>query len=66
MKKKKFTQRDYIKAHRKASREEEISMHTRPVSYSRVHQSKKKYDRKKIKAEDKALPLLFYRLQLSA
>lgn len=41
---------DYIKANRKASREEEIQAHGKPVS-SRptVFKSKKVYDRKKLK-----------------
>ena len=44
---------DYIKANRKASREEEIQAHGKPVS-SRpvVFKSKKVYDRKKIKREE--------------
>lgn len=54
--KKRITQDDYIKANRKASREEEIESHGHPVSYKRVHQSKKVYNRRKRKAEDKALP----------
>ncbi|MBP7485885.1 MAG: hypothetical protein KA789_00415 [Parabacteroides sp.] len=59
MKKQKITQNDYIKAHRKASREEEIQNHTHPINYGRVQQSKKVYNRKKDKADDKGLPLLF-------
>lgn len=60
MKTKKITQRDYIKAHRKASREAEIENHNHPVSFNRIHKSKKVYDRKRNKAEDKkALPYLF-------
>lgn len=54
--KKRITQDDYIKANRKASREEEIESHGHPVSYKRVHQSKKVYNRKRRKADDKALP----------
>ena len=50
---KKITQRDYIRANRKASREAEIENHTRPVNYRRVHKSKKAYNRKKMKADDK-------------
>mgnify|MGYP003210036638 CR=1 FL=1 len=42
-KKMKFTQEDYLKANRKASREEEIEKH----------------GRKRIKAGDKNLPYLF-------
>lgn len=45
--------RDYVKANRRASREAEIENHARPVSFSRVHKSKKVYDRKKLKADDK-------------
>nr|WP_221659330.1 hypothetical protein [Bacteroides salyersiae] len=54
--KKRITQDDYIKANRKASREAEIEKHGHPICYKRVHQSKKVYNRKKIKAGDKALP----------
>lgn len=60
MKKRTFTQRDYIKANRRASRLEEIENHSRPVSIAGVHKSKKVYDRKRVKAEmKKALPYLF-------
>ena len=60
MKSNKITLRDYINANRKASREEEIQNHNRPVSYNSVHKSKKNYDRKKTRADDKkGLPLLF-------
>ena len=45
--------RDYIKANRRASREAEIEDHNRPASFSRVHKSKKVYDRKRVKADDK-------------
>lgn len=48
--KKRITEQDYLKAHRNASREEEIARHGRPVGQSRVHRSKKAYDRKKTKA----------------
>ena len=58
-KKMKFTQEDYLKANRKASREEEIEKHGRPVSFNRIHVSKKVYNRKRIKAGDKNLPYLF-------
>ena len=54
--KKRITQDDYIKVNRKASREAEIERHGQPICYKRVHQSKKVYNRKKIKAGDKALP----------
>lgn len=54
--KKRITQDDYIKANRKASREAEIEMYGHPICHKRVHQSKKVYNRKKIKATDKKLP----------
>ena len=54
--KKRITQDDYIKVNRKASREAEIERHGHPICYKRVHQAKKVYNRKKIKAGDKALP----------
>lgn len=57
--KKRITEQDYLKAHRKASREEEIARHGRPVGQSRVHRSKRAYDRKKTKAGLKRLPFDF-------
>ncbi|MEG2121582.1 MAG: hypothetical protein RRZ64_05960 [Rikenellaceae bacterium] len=61
MKKMKTKELDYIKASRKGSREAEIEDHARPISFKRVHKSKKVYDRKRNKAEhNKALPYLFY------
>lgn len=57
---KKITERDYIKANRRASREAEIENHSHPISLSRVHKSKKVYDRKHQKADDKRhLPSFF-------
>lgn len=61
MKKRTITQRDYIKVNRKASREAEIENHSRPVNFSRVHKSKRVYDRKRSKAgknNDFDLPFL--------
>lgn len=55
--KRRITKDDYIKANRKASREAEIENHGHPVSFKRVHQSPKVYNRKKIKADDNSLPL---------
>jgi len=51
---------DYVKANRKASREEEIALHGKQISMrSTVHKSKKIYDRKKEKkAGLKDLPFL--------
>lgn len=58
--KKKISRDDYIKANRKASREAEIENYGHPVCYKRVHQSKKVYNRKKMKAGDKGLPYFLY------
>ncbi|MDL2221598.1 hypothetical protein LJC35_03485 [Parabacteroides sp. OttesenSCG-928-N08] len=54
MKRKKKTQKltDYIKANRKGSREAEIENHAHPISYSRIHTSKKVYNRKRYKPSD--------------
>lgn len=53
---------DYIKANRRATREAEIENHNRPVNFCRVHKSKKVYDRKRMKADDKRhLPSSFPR-----
>ena len=57
--KKRITQDDYVKANRKASREAEIEMYGHPICHHRVHQSKKVYNRRKIKAADKKLPYFF-------
>ena len=65
MKTLRITQKDYLKANRRASRQEEIDVHGKPVRISSVHKSKKKYDRKHEKAEfKKALPFLFHRTVL--
>ncbi len=60
MKKHKITEQDYLKAHRKAGREEEIARHGRPVGLHAVHKSKKAYDRKREKAGLRNLPFSFY------
>lgn len=60
VKSRKITQRDYIRANRKASREAEIENHSRPVNYRRVHKSKKAYNRKRMKADDKKGSAFFY------
>lgn len=49
--KKKDSFMDYIKANRKGSREAEIENHGHPVSFNRVHVSKKVYNRKRDKAD---------------
>ena len=59
MKKHKITEQDYLKAHRKASREEEIAQHGRPARLRAVHKSKKAYDRNREKAGLRNLPFLF-------
>lgn len=64
--KKRITQDDYIKANRKASREAEIEMHGHPVCHKRVHESKKVYNRRKIKAADSKLPYLFYTTRVNS
>ena len=64
--KKRITQDDYIKANRKASREAEIEMYGHPICHKRVHQSKKVYNRKKIKATDKELTSFFVLFTQSA
>ena len=46
---------DYIKANRKGSREAEIENHGHPVSFNRVHVSKKVYNRKRDKADARRL-----------
>ena len=51
-----FTQEDYIKANRKASREEEIAMYGKQIAFrTAVHKSKKKYNRQR----DRKIPLYF-------
>lgn len=56
MKKRRITEQDYLKANRKASREEEIEMHGKSTRRLAVHQSKKTYNRKRMKAGMKILP----------
>ena len=52
---------EYIKANRKAGREEEIRLYGKPLSFNRIHQSKRTYNRKRIKADDKQdLPFDLY------
>ena len=60
----KITERDYIKANRKASREEEIERYGHPLPKSRVYKSKKAYDRNKTKAALKRQPFDFSMPQL--
>ena len=56
----KITRADYLKAMRKARRDEEIREHLHPVNINRVHKSKKVYNRKRNKADlNKDLPYFF-------
>lgn len=50
-KKKKIGVIEVVKASRKGSREAELENHGRPVSYNRVFESKKVYNRRKNKAD---------------
>ena len=53
----KITRADYLKAMRKARRDEEIREHLHPVNINRAHKSKKVYNRKRNKADlNKDLP----------
>lgn len=49
-----------IKASRKASREEELRQHGKPVNHRKVAESKRVYNRKKNKADDEVLPYFLY------
>lgn len=50
-KKKKISVIEIVKASRKGSREAEIENHGRPISYNRVFESKKVYNRKRNKPD---------------
>lgn len=50
---------EQVKAARKQSREEEILRHGKSISYRKVMESKKQYNRKKNKADDEVLPYFF-------
>ena len=55
MKNKKFriTLKDFLKANRKASREEEIEAHGKPIIFRKlIHKSKKVYNRKNYKIDE--------------
>jgi hypothetical protein len=64
MGKKKMIKDDYLKASRRGSREAEIEMYGHPVSYHRIITSKKVYNRKKMKAEDKGSALFLLYIQI--
>lgn len=42
----KITERDFMKANRKASRDEEIEAHGKPLNHTNYFKSKKTYNRK--------------------
>ena len=50
---------EYVKAARRGSREAEIELYGHPLNHHKVIKSKKVYDRKKNKADDKDLPYFF-------
>ncbi|MFI3265049.1 MAG: hypothetical protein SNG38_06860 [Rikenellaceae bacterium] len=57
MKQRRITERDYLKANRKASREVEIATYGKQISYrTKIQKSKKSYDRTGHKAALKRLP----------
>ena len=52
----KITEQDYIKANRKASREEEIKLYGKPIAHRHVtHKSRKTYNRQR----DRKIPYFF-------
>lgn len=52
----KFTEQDYIKANRRASREEEIKMYGKQIAHRHVtYKSKKQYNRQR----DRKIPYFF-------
>ena len=53
MKNKQNLEKDYLKTNRKASREAEIESYGKPININRIQQSKKVYNRKKMKADAK-------------
>ena len=51
-KKLRITEADFLLANRRAARMEDIELHGRPTSFRKVlHQSKKVYNRKRLKKE---------------
>ncbi len=53
---------EQVKASRKQSRDEEIQRHGKSINYRKVMMSKKKYNRKKSKADDEVLPYFFVQI----
>lgn len=62
--KKKTLLQDYVKANRKGSRSAEIEQYGHAICHKKVHKSKKVYNRKRVKAGDKNLPLFFIQKSL--
>lgn len=61
--KNKITEKDYLKASRRAARQAEIEEHGHPPRRCTVaHRSKKTYSRKMVRAGLKGLPESFYRI----
>ncbi|MFR9542474.1 MAG: hypothetical protein SNJ29_10050 [Rikenellaceae bacterium] len=57
MKQRKITEQDYLKANRKASREEEIATYGKQITHrTKIQKSKKSYDRTGHKAALRKLP----------
>jgi len=54
--KKKSSIMEQVKSARKQSRDEEIQKHGKSINYLKVIESKKRYNRKKNKADDEVLP----------
>lgn len=55
---------DYVKAARRGSREAEIELFGKPINHQKIVISKKVYNRKKNKADDKGLPYLYLNICL--
>lgn len=51
---------EQVKAARKQSREEELKAHGKAINYQKVIANKKKYNRKKNKADDEILPYFLF------
>ncbi len=67
MKRLRITEQDYLKAHRKASREEEIATYGKQITHrTKVQKSKKSYDRTGHKAALKKLPFSCHLLNITA
>ncbi|HRS67195.1 MAG TPA: hypothetical protein P5564_01075 [Paludibacteraceae bacterium] len=54
-----------LKAMRKKRRDEEIALFGHPINYRKVFKNKKKYDRKRDKANQGSSPYLFFSKAIS-